>query len=208
MATNNATNMSNPVTVPQGGTGDASFTAYSVLTGGTTSTSALQNVSGLGTSGQVLVSTGTSSLPTWQTASVLTIQTAQLTLTSAQVKLLHATPIELIAAPGAGKVISILNVAAKFNYGGTNVFVAGASQTIDIFRGSTITYGGLIVNAMITSNANKYAYLGPDSNPLGAATLFDNINVNVRNTSATEISGNAANNNTFTIQASYYIVTL
>jgi hypothetical protein len=67
MATNNATNTSNPVTVGQGGTGDTSFTAYSVLTGGTTSTGALQNVSGVGTTGQLLVSNGASALPTWQT---------------------------------------------------------------------------------------------------------------------------------------------
>lgn len=55
-----------PIPVPSGGTGDASFTAYSVLAGGTTSTGALQNVSGVGTSGQVLTSNGAAALPTWQ----------------------------------------------------------------------------------------------------------------------------------------------
>jgi hypothetical protein len=52
--------------VANGGTGDASFTAYSVITGGTTSAGALQNVSGVGTSGQVLTSNGAAALPTWQ----------------------------------------------------------------------------------------------------------------------------------------------
>jgi trimeric autotransporter adhesin len=55
--------------VAGGGTGDSSFTAYSVLCGGTTSTGTLQNVSGIGTSGQVLTSNGASALPTWQAAS-------------------------------------------------------------------------------------------------------------------------------------------
>lgn len=55
------------VTVPGGGTGATSFTAYSVVTGGTTSTGALQNVSGVGASGQVLTSNGAGTLPTWQT---------------------------------------------------------------------------------------------------------------------------------------------
>lgn len=54
--------------VAGGGTGVTSFTAYSVLTGGTTSTGALQNVSGVGSSGQVLTSNGAAALPTWQTA--------------------------------------------------------------------------------------------------------------------------------------------
>lgn len=58
-----------PFSVPQGGTGDSSFTAYAVLAGGTTSTGALQQVSGLGSSGQVLTSNGAGALPTWQPAS-------------------------------------------------------------------------------------------------------------------------------------------
>lgn len=67
MATNNAINTGNPVTVAQGGTGNASVTAYAVLCGGTTGTGAVQSVSGVGTSGQVLTSNGASALPTWQT---------------------------------------------------------------------------------------------------------------------------------------------
>ncbi len=55
------------LTVPNGGTGLTTTTAYSVLCGGTTSTGALQSVSGVGTSGQVLTSNGAGALPTWQT---------------------------------------------------------------------------------------------------------------------------------------------
>jgi hypothetical protein len=54
------------ITVPIGGTGLASLTAYAVLCGGTTSTAVMQQVSGLGTSGQVLTSNGAGVLPTWQ----------------------------------------------------------------------------------------------------------------------------------------------
>lgn len=53
-------------TVPLGGTGAGSFTAYSVICGGTTSTGTLQNVSGVGTATQVLTSNGAGALPTWQ----------------------------------------------------------------------------------------------------------------------------------------------
>lgn len=56
------------VTVAQGGTGVASFTPYAVIAGGTTSTGALQTVSGVGTAGQVLTSNGAGTLPTWQAA--------------------------------------------------------------------------------------------------------------------------------------------
>jgi hypothetical protein len=55
--------------VADGGTGVSSLTAYAVLAGGTTSTGAVQTVSGLGTSGQVLTSNGSGALPTWVTPS-------------------------------------------------------------------------------------------------------------------------------------------
>jgi len=59
-----------PLGVAQGGTGLASLTAYAPLTGGTTSTGALQQATtGMSTSGHVLTSTGASSLPTWQAPS-------------------------------------------------------------------------------------------------------------------------------------------
>lgn len=57
------------VTVPYGGSGLTSTTAYAVLCGGTTSTGALQSIAGVGTSGQVLTSNGASALPTFQAAS-------------------------------------------------------------------------------------------------------------------------------------------
>jgi hypothetical protein len=55
--------------VANGGTGNTSLTAYALLAAGTTSTGALQQVSGLGTSGQVLTSNGAGALPTWQNPS-------------------------------------------------------------------------------------------------------------------------------------------
>ena len=52
-----------------GGTGLTTYTPYSVVAGGTTATGALQQVSGVGTAGQVLTSNGAGALPTWQSAS-------------------------------------------------------------------------------------------------------------------------------------------
>jgi len=52
--------------VANGRTGNTSFTAYGIIAGGTTSTGALQQI-GTGTSGQALISNGSSSLATFQT---------------------------------------------------------------------------------------------------------------------------------------------
>ncbi len=56
--------------VAGGGTGNTTFTAYSVITAGTTATGPFQNVSGVGTSGQVLTSNGAAQLPTWQSVGI------------------------------------------------------------------------------------------------------------------------------------------
>lgn len=69
MATNNATNTSNPITVAQGGIGVSTLTtAYGVLTAGTTATGAVQTLSALGASGTILTSNGAAALPSFQAA--------------------------------------------------------------------------------------------------------------------------------------------
>jgi len=82
MTTNNAINAPEPFVVGNGGTGAASFTAYSVLCAGTTATGVFQNVSGVGTAGQALTSNGSSALPTWQALGGSMFQTQSTSLTT------------------------------------------------------------------------------------------------------------------------------
>lgn len=56
-------------TVPQGGTGKGTFTAFAPVFGGTTTTNPLQSGT-VGTSGQILTSNGAGALPTFQTLTV------------------------------------------------------------------------------------------------------------------------------------------
>lgn len=55
-----------PITVAFGGTGNTSFTPYSLITANTTGTSPLQSLASLGTATQVLTSNGPGAYPTWQ----------------------------------------------------------------------------------------------------------------------------------------------
>lgn len=65
-----STGVTGVLTVPNGGTGDSSFTAYAPLAGGTTTTGAVQSLStGMSNSGYVLTSTGSGSAPTFQAVS-------------------------------------------------------------------------------------------------------------------------------------------
>lgn len=61
-----------PVVVGDGGTGNTTYTAYSVICAGATATGAFQNVSGLGSSGDILTSAGSGALPAWTSPAWLT----------------------------------------------------------------------------------------------------------------------------------------
>jgi hypothetical protein len=78
----NTLSLTNALTVPNGGSGLATATAYALLTGGTTSTGAFQQVSGTGTSGQLLTSNGAGALPTWQNAPTSGVTQARATMIS------------------------------------------------------------------------------------------------------------------------------
>lgn len=68
MATKNEFNSGIPIEIAKGGTAKTSFTIYSLITGGTTTTGALQSVASVGTTSQVLTSNGAAALPTWEDA--------------------------------------------------------------------------------------------------------------------------------------------
>ena len=59
--------LATPLTVANGGSGNAAATAYAVLCGGTTSTGPIQAIASVGNAGQVLTSNGAGFLPTMQT---------------------------------------------------------------------------------------------------------------------------------------------
>ena len=160
-----------------------------------------------GTSGGVLTSDGTNFISS-NPIGVSGLQYVKMTLTSQQIKALHGTPQQLIAAQGAGKVIVVVNTWTKMTYGGSNVFVAGAAQFINYSysTGTVINQGA--TTAMIVASASNYISQLNVAIGLTAIANLENVAVNVFNGVATEISGNAANDNTMTFSALYYVISL
>jgi len=64
----NSLTLTVPLSISDGGTGNATLTPYAVTCGGTTSTSPLQSIASVGASGQILTSNGAGNLPTFQNA--------------------------------------------------------------------------------------------------------------------------------------------
>jgi len=195
MVTNNSINQATAATgkVLQGA-GVGTNNAFSTATYPSTS----------GTANNVLTSDGTNWISSTQPGGLITVTG---TLTNAQIKALHGTPVQVIAAPAAGSVIYIVNSQIKMNYGGTNVFVAGASQTIDFYYGTSVVAASGLGNGNIVANQTKISW-STTTNQGGNNTNFDAIAINLYNPIATEITGNAANNNTITWRLVYCIVTI
>jgi hypothetical protein len=141
---NNATNTSNPVSVAHGGSGDSSFTAYSIICGGTTSTGVLQSVSGVGTTNQILMSNGSSALPSWQSGGMKLISTQTVT-----------------TATGA-LVFSSIPVSSFTNYWVNIADVTNSSSAAG-------TYFQVLMGTGSTYLSTYYA--GNNSNPYNSATL-------------------------------------
>jgi len=159
-----------------------------------------------GTSGNVLTSDGTN----WTSAAAPGggLLSVSGTLTNTQVKNLHGTPVQIIAAPGSGKMINLIYGVFTMNYGGTNAFTAAASQTINAYWGTTVNSGINMTNGGITATSSQASLFAVTGLAGQAYTNFANVAVNIYNSTATEISGNAANDNTVSYNIIYRIITI
>lgn len=196
-----------PLDVAHGGTGRTSLVAYALLTGGTTTTSPIQQVENIGTAGQVLTSNGAGALPTFQTISSGGISTITLTLTANQIKALRATPITIISAPGAGRVINVINCLVKLNYGGT-AFTAAASQTIGLsytgIAGQSII-AAVAPNSLIVATSTSIRTTISGGQDVTTYANIEDEPVVLFNTVATEIT---VGNSTMDVLINYQTLTI
>lgn len=160
-----------------------------------------------GTSGNVMTSDGTNWTSSAAPGGGILVASGQ--LTNSQIKNLHGTPVQAIAAPGSGKVIQIITAAGSLNYGGSNAFTAAASQLIGLYYGTTLAAGSILRNTPLIATSSQYQ--NNDVPGFFSGTALSNVSntvLNLYNPIATEISGNAANNNTINYIIEYKILTI
>lgn len=197
MATNNSVNM------PTAALGKI-WRAKGVGTNSAFSTAAYPDTAG--TSGNVLTSNGTD----WVSSAAPGggMLSATVVLTSAQVKALNVTPIQLIAAPGAGKVIWITSTITKLTYGGTSAFTTGGTIQLRYNNGTgQIAQSQAGVTAQLNATTNQYLRQVPTDLATTTNTALENLSIVVFN-SGSAYAGNAANDNTFTVTCTYFITSI
>ncbi len=193
MAVNNALNITSQGTVYFNGTN-----AFSEIDGST--------------SGFVLTSNGTGVAPSFQvlpgSPGLSGLTYFSKVLTSAQVKALHATPVQIVAAQGAGKLICILGpIFCKLTYGGTNPFTSGGAIGVAWASPSLQTLCTSANSAFVDQSVSAYAELNT-SGFSNTDTSGENKDLVAYNVIAAEFTGNAANNNTVTLSGFYYVITI
>jgi hypothetical protein len=192
-----------PIAVSQGGIGATTLTtAYAPVCAGTSATSHLQPAStGLGTSGYILCSNGSSALPSFQQQPV---QSTSITLSTANIEAMYATPVQILAAQGAHTIIVIYNIVMEYIYNSTPFSGGG---TIYIQYNNTAHAGGIQIwqpLISITTSGSKIVYGGAvdflDS-VYGTTGTIINQGLYISNLSAAYTTGNSSARITL-----YYIV--
>jgi uncharacterized protein (TIGR02145 family) len=155
------------VGVQYGGTGNASETAYALLAGGTSSTGALQQVAGVGTTGQVLTSNGASALPTWQTVSGMVYPSSGIPNSTGSAWGTSYT------TTGSGTVVALqtsptftTSISAPLLFGSSS---ANGTLTLE---GNSATSGNTATNAAISLNVGN-------SGATNALTVLNNGDVGI-----------------------------
>lgn len=167
-------------TVPVGGTGNTTFTAYSVICAGTTATGAFQNVVGLGSSGQVLTSAGAGALPAWQTAASGTVTSVSGTALQIDVATGTTTPVISIDAGYVGQTsITTLGTIGTGTWAGTNIALnhGGTNAALTASNGgifySTASAGAILSG---TATAGQLLLSGASTAPTWSTSTYPSTN--------------------------------
>lgn len=129
------------------------------------------------------------------------------TLTNAQVKALRASPVTLVAAPGAGLVIIPHRLVLILDYGGTNVFTETADNL-------DLRYVGVASPVLMTVESTGFIDQSADTMTIGnvahdkivTAANSANKGVELFNNGDGEIGGNAGNDNLLKWRLLYSVV--
>ncbi|HZT29503.1 MAG TPA: hypothetical protein VFA33_06450 [Bryobacteraceae bacterium] len=133
--------------------------------------------------GSLLTNIGSSAL------NPLVQQVKQVSLTAAQLIAMYTTPVSILPAPGAGKVLIIDAIAFQFKHGASQ-FTGGGAVTF-VFHGTAVTpHTGNVAAATIQAAADDVQYLGPNTSAAIDLQTAINLGLDIKNATAAFAAGN------------------
>jgi predicted RecA/RadA family phage recombinase len=133
------------------------------------------------------------------------IQTATVEISNAEIKAINATPKELVAAPGANKMIEFLGAVLFHDYG-ANALTGNHDITIGLDSGS-VAVAAVVGYADFPLKTADHVYAVKPALAFNDAAA-DALNKNLALTAAGDFGGNAGNDTVWTVVVSYRIIDL
>jgi predicted RecA/RadA family phage recombinase len=133
------------------------------------------------------------------------IKTATVAISNAEIKAINATPKELVAAPGANKMIEFLGAVLFHNYG-SNALTGNHDITIGLDSGS-VAVAAVVGYADFPLKEADHVYAVKPALAFNDAAA-DVLNKNLALTAAGDFAGNAGADTVWSVVVSYRIVTL
>jgi trimeric autotransporter adhesin len=178
-----------PVSVPDGGTGLTTMTAYGLLLGGTTSIAPVQQI-GTGTSGQILLSQGAGFNPTFGNLTVASGGTGQTNFTQYGVLIGNGTSglntvvqtatagVPLVSAVGANPTFAAVSVpgggTGRTTFTNTNQLVLSGTIVTGALQGITGGTSGLPLVSTGAATAPTFSLLSVSGGGTGVASVAAN----------------------------------
>lgn len=131
---------------------------------------------------------------------------AQVTLTNAQIKALRATPVTLVAAPGAGKYLEFVSAQLFLDYGSNALTETADNLAVRYTDGSgTIVSQAIEATGFIDQTADTATNALPKIDAIAAKTACENKALVLHNTGDGEYGGNAGADTVMRVKIVYRV---